>query len=119
GATIPIDKLIEDDLDARLKADPDWKLLKDGPDWKRVADDSKRIREDIEKKLKEGGKGIDWAMVGRLGFHRLVVEERDKREDLDAEIRTVRPLFINTAVESELIRKRNEAMQEQIVKLKA
>jgi hypothetical protein len=38
--------------------------------------------------------------------------------DIDSEYESVRPLFINTAVESELIRKRYESMQERIEELK-
>ena len=56
--------------------------------------------------------------VWRLGYRQLLVDERIKREGVQSEINSVRPLFINTRVESELVRKRFEAMKERIEELK-
>jgi hypothetical protein len=48
-----------------------------------------------------------------------LVVERDKREAVQAERRQVRPLYVNTAVESELSIKRLEQMRGQIAALRA
>ena len=54
----------------------------------------------------------------KKGLRQLLVDERDKRVDLDSEYLSVRPLFINTAVESELVRRRYDSMQGRINELK-
>jgi hypothetical protein len=51
------------------------------------------------------------------GLRTLLVEERFKRNGIIDEQRQVRPLFINTAVESELILKRLESLEERIKEL--
>jgi hypothetical protein len=53
------------------------------------------------------------------GLRTLLVEERLKRQGIIAEQRLVRPLFINTAVESELILKRLESLEERIKELES
>jgi hypothetical protein len=56
--------------------------------------------------------------VWKLGYRQVLVDERDKREGVEAEYNSVRPLFINVAVELELVRTRYNAMQERIKELK-
>jgi hypothetical protein len=56
--------------------------------------------------------------IWRIGYRQLMVDERDKRQGVESEIYAVKPLFINTAVQSERIRKRLESMQERIEELK-
>jgi hypothetical protein len=46
------------------------------------------------------------------GLRQRHVEERDKRDGIVAEQRLVRPLFVNTAVESELTLQRLRTLQE-------
>jgi hypothetical protein len=74
----------------------------------------------LEKEIKEderlttlltGDKGV-------RGLRQMLVDERIKREGITSEYNSVRPLFINTAVESQLTRKRLDALQEQIEQLK-
>jgi hypothetical protein len=55
---------------------------------------------------------------GTRGLRQMLVDERIKREGVVAEHNSVRPLFINIAVESQLVRKRLEALQVQIEQLK-
>jgi hypothetical protein len=56
---------------------------------------------------------------GKRGLRQMLVDERDKRLDVVAEYNSVRPLFINTAVESQLVEQRLATMKEQIEQLKA
>jgi hypothetical protein len=58
------------------------------------------------------------ANVWRIGYRQLLVDEHLKREGIEDEISSVRPLFVNITVESELIRKRYESMQQRIAELK-
>jgi hypothetical protein len=54
---------------------------------------------------------------GVKGLRTLLQEERMKREGIEAEQRLVRPLFVNVAIESELVFQRIEAMEERIKEL--
>jgi hypothetical protein len=56
--------------------------------------------------------------VWRIGYRQLLVNERVKREGVESEINSVRPLFINTQVESGLLKQRKESLQERIKELK-
>lgn len=53
------------------------------------------------------------------GLRQMLVDERIKREGVIAEFNSLRPLFINTVVDSQLMRERVETMKEQIDQLKA
>jgi len=52
------------------------------------------------------------APPAKKGLRQRQVEEKDKREGIVGEQRLVRPLFVNTAVESELILQRLKRLQE-------
>jgi len=54
-----------------------------------------------------------------FGLRTDLVQERDKRQGIEGERRLMRPLYVNTAVESELSNKRLAAMQAHIAELKA
>ncbi len=56
-------------------------------------------------------------VLGGKGLRSLLIDERAKREDIEEEQRIVRPLFVNTAVESELILKRLESLEERVKEL--
>jgi hypothetical protein len=55
----------------------------------------------------------------KKGLRQLIGEEKVKRAGVEEEYRSVRPLFINVAVESELIQKRIDAMHERVTELQA
>jgi hypothetical protein len=52
------------------------------------------------------------------GLRQQIIDERLKAEGIEAEINSVRPLFINIAVETDLVRKRLDSLQERIAELK-
>jgi hypothetical protein len=56
---------------------------------------------------------------GRKGLRTQLVEERVKRDGVFDEQRLVEPLFVNTAVESELVFKRKESLEARIRELEA
>jgi hypothetical protein len=54
----------------------------------------------------------------KKGLRQQLLDERAKRLGIEAEIAATRPLFINTAVETELVRRRLASLQDRIVELK-
>jgi len=55
----------------------------------------------------------------KRGLQPDLMEERVKRQKVEAERRLIKPLYVNTAVESELSLKRLKALKEQIKQLRA
>lgn len=74
-----------------------------------------RLDEETKKTMAFTEKMLDRPPL--KGLRTLLVEERNKREGVIEEQQLVRPLFVNTAVESELILKRLEGLQERIKEL--
>jgi hypothetical protein len=86
-----------------------------------VRKDNDSILANLEKQIKKT-EGLTLQLTGEKGARGLrqkLVDERVKREGVIAEHNSVRPLFINITVESQLARKRLEALQEQIEQLKS
>jgi hypothetical protein len=78
-----------------------------------LADLNKKVKDDADLTIQLTGD------PGTRGLRQKLVDERVKREGVIAEHNSVRPLFINVAVESQLSRKRLDALQEQIDQLKS
>ncbi len=78
-----------------------------------LADLNKKVKEDVDLTMQLTGD------PGTRGLRQKIVEERVKREGVVAEHNSVRPLFINIAVESQLSRKRLDTLSEQIAQLKS
>jgi hypothetical protein len=77
-----------------------------------IANLEKQIKEDERlTTLLTGDKGV-------RGLRQMLVDERVKREGVLSEYNSVRPLFINTTVESLRTRRRFEELQEQIEQLR-
>jgi hypothetical protein len=55
---------------------------------------------------------------GKKGLHQRLIDERNKLKDVQAEEEMVRPMLINSVVESELILKRKKALELRIDELK-
>jgi hypothetical protein len=86
-----------------------------------VRKENEAILANLEKEIRkdEGLTNLLVGDMGKRGLRQMLVDERDKREGIVAEYNSVRPLFINIAVESQLVRKRLSAMQVQIEQLKS
>jgi hypothetical protein len=77
--------------------------------------ETNKMLDDRDRKMsvdKDGKEPKGWR-----GLQSLLVEERKKREGIEREQRLVRPLYINVAVENELILKRLESLEERIKEL--
>jgi hypothetical protein len=114
-AKIRGDKEKEDELtplgsrayyEAQLKAKQEENL-------KILTDVEKQVQEDIRLTKQIYDKDT------KRGLRTDLVDERVKRQGVQAERRLVAPLYVNTAVESELSLKRLETMQARIDELKA
>jgi hypothetical protein len=84
---------------------------------KQIAD----LVERLQKRIKDD-EALTLLLTGEPGtraLRQMLVDERVKREGVIAEQNSVRPLFINIAVDSQRARKRLAALQEQIEQLKA
>jgi hypothetical protein len=83
--------------------------------------DNAALLKKLDEAIKEDIKYTDLMLdaPGRRGLRTHLVDERNKREGLLEEQRLVRPLFVNTAVESELVMKRKAALEERIRELEA
>jgi hypothetical protein len=78
-----------------------------------------KVQEDYRKDIDEDAKLTD-LLVGtpeKKGLQQRLIDERAKREGVIAELRLVRPLWINAAVDWELIGKRKEGLDERIDEL--
>ena len=78
-----------------------------------LTDLNKRVKDDADLTIQLTGD------PGTRGLRQKLVDERVKREGVIAEHNSVRPLFINVAVESQHSRKRLDALGEQIEQLKS
>jgi hypothetical protein len=74
-------------------------------------DDKPPVMDDPDEEKKEP--------YGLRGLRTLLVDERVKRQGVQREFAVVDPLFVNTKVENQLIRKRLEALNEHIAELEA
>jgi hypothetical protein len=85
-----------------------------------VRRDNEAILANLEKQIKEDERLTNLLVgdKGARGLRQLLIDERDKRDGVVAEHNSVRPLFINIAVESQLSRKRLEALRKQTEQLK-
>jgi hypothetical protein len=70
-----------------------------------------------EKQIKEAIAETE-KLIGPKGLHQRLIDEREKRRDVIAEVKLVRPLVINTVVEAELIHKRHRQLVLRIEELK-
>jgi hypothetical protein len=86
-----------------------------------VRKENEGVQDSLQAQIKEGIRLTELltGSADRRGLRQMLVDERVKREGVVAEYNSLRPLFINTAVDSQLIRQRVEAMKEQIEQLKA
>jgi hypothetical protein len=82
--------------------------------------DNLNVLDELKKEIAEDVRltNLITGVPGKKGLRQLLTEERDKRDGIVAEVDLTRPLFINTVVESELVKKRHEALQERITELK-
>jgi hypothetical protein len=90
-----------------------------------------RYDADIDAKLKEIGvvlmkydalvkedAELTQRMLGPKGLQQRLIDERVKRDNVLKEQDLVKPLLVNTVVDSELILKRTKALEERIKELK-
>src|SRR5262249_18818541 len=98
-----------------------WSLALYDKELKLRQDENADLLDRLSGKIDEDGKYTDMMLdaPGRKGLRTQLVEERVKREGVFEEQRLVRPLFVNTAVESELVLKRKAALEERIRELEA
>jgi hypothetical protein len=75
-------------------------------------------REQIEKKHKAQIDEATKLTADLLVLRRRFEAERQKRNDVEDEVRRVYPLLVNTRVDAELVLKRNHALQERVKELK-
>jgi hypothetical protein len=75
----------------------------------------------LNKQLEEDQRltNILTGTADKRGLRQQLLDERAKRAGIEAEIAAVRPLFVNTAVETDLVQKRLQSLQDRIVELKA
>jgi hypothetical protein len=76
-----------------------------------------RVHEIHEKQIKDAIAETE-KLIGPKGLHQRLLDEKQKREDVLAEEKLVRPMLVNTAVEKELIEKRNKQLVHRIDELK-
>ncbi len=84
-------------------------------------EDNKALLEKLDKQIQLDITLTDLMLdaPGRRGLRTHLVDERNKRDGVLEEQRLTRPLFVNTAVESELVTKRKAALEERIRELEA
>lgn len=112
------------DLQSRLVYDRDLKKA-EADNLAVLADLDKRIKETIaltNLMIDDPARNLPDAMddpKGPRGLRSLLGLERVKREGVEEEQRQVNPLFVNTAIEGDLVLKRLESLKERIAELKA
>ncbi len=76
-----------------------------------------QVHEKHEKQIKEAIAETE-KLIGPKGLHQRLLDEKQKREDVLAEEKLIRPMLVNTAVEKELILKRQNQLVRRIEELK-
>jgi hypothetical protein len=76
-----------------------------------------QVQEKHEKQIKEAI-ALTEQLIGPKGLQQRLIDEKQKRKDVLDEEKLVRPLLINTVVESELILKRHNQLVRRIDELK-
>jgi hypothetical protein len=77
----------------------------------------KELQKEIARDVAETEKMLD--KPPRRGLRTHLVDERNKREGVEEEVRLTRPLDVNVEAEAELVRKRMESLAERIKELEA
>jgi hypothetical protein len=122
--------LLDDEGNPKLKQPLDAKgnplLLLSLAEYNKEDDDTLQMLKDvIAKHVKQIDEAIKWTDLiigdkakGIRGYHDRIADEQAKNVELLAEIKLVRPRYINTMVEAQLINKRHEQMIKRVEELK-
>jgi hypothetical protein len=84
---------------------------------KRTLDSLEAVQNKFEAQVKEAT-ALTERMIGPKGLIQRLIDERQKRDDVVAEQKLVKPLLINGVVDGELIVKRHRALQKRVDELK-